>query len=85
MKDGVELRNEFAAVRLEIDEQGNSPRLRIVDLETGLESLLDPFALQVLAWLPAQRLEELLLGAFDQPYCQAFDSARRLMETEAHR
>jgi hypothetical protein len=65
MNDGVELRNEFAAVRLEIDREGNSPRLRIVDLETGLASLLDPFALQVLAWLPPRRLEELILGAFD--------------------
>jgi hypothetical protein len=63
--DGVELRNEFAAVRLEIDQQGNSPRLRVIDLETGLEGLLDPFALQVLAWLPAKRLEELILSVFE--------------------
>jgi hypothetical protein len=65
MIDGVELRNEFAAVRLEIDREGNSPRLRIVDLETELDCLLDPFVLQVLAWLPAQRLEELILGVFE--------------------
>jgi hypothetical protein len=63
--DGVELRNEFAAVRLEVDQQGNSPRLRVIDLETGLEGLLDPFALQVLAWLPPKRLEELILSVFE--------------------
>jgi hypothetical protein len=63
--EGIELRNEFAAVRLEIDREGNSPRLRVVDLETGLDCLLDPFALQVLAWLPAKRLEEMILGVFE--------------------
>jgi len=61
---GVELRNEFAAVRLAIDEQANGPRLKITDIETGLEGFLDPFALQVLAWLPPERLEELLIEAF---------------------
>jgi hypothetical protein len=60
----VELRNEFAAVRLEIDHRGNGPRLKITDLETGLEGYLDPFALQVLAWLPPARLEALLAAVF---------------------
>jgi hypothetical protein len=63
----VELRNEFAAVRLEIDHHGNGPRLKITDLETGIEGYFDPFALQVLAWLPAARLEALLVGVFRSP------------------
>ena len=60
----VELRNEFAAVRLEVDHHANGPRLKITDLETGIDGFLDPFALQVLAWLPPAKLEALLAAVF---------------------
>jgi hypothetical protein len=58
----LELRNEFAAVRLEVDKMGNGPRLRITDVETGLEGYLDPFALQLLARLPAAGFDALVAG-----------------------
>ncbi|CAN7679459.1 hypothetical protein LJR034_005516 [Caballeronia sp. LjRoot34] len=39
------LSNEFAAVRLSVDRQGNAPRLRIDDLATGLSVFMDAFQL----------------------------------------
>jgi hypothetical protein len=39
------LTNEFAAVRLSVDETGNGPRLLVEDLESGDEVFLDPLEL----------------------------------------
>jgi hypothetical protein len=41
----AELRNEFASVRITLDERGNGPRLLVEDLETGAEILLSPLEL----------------------------------------
>jgi hypothetical protein len=37
--------NEFAAVRLWLDRNGNGPRLLVEDLESGIEAFLDPLEL----------------------------------------
>lgn len=55
----VEIRNEFAAVHLDVDTSGNAPRLRIRDLESGAEGFLDAFVLRCLAVLPPEVLEDL--------------------------
>jgi hypothetical protein len=52
--------SEFASVRLTIDRQGNGPRLRIEDLTGGHVGYLDALELETLAWLPRERLQELL-------------------------
>jgi hypothetical protein len=52
--------SEFAAVRLSIDRRGNGPRLRIEDLTGGHVGYLDALELETLAWLPRERLQELL-------------------------
>lgn len=45
------LRNEFAAVEVEVDETANGVRLRITDVETGASIWLDPFELSGLTHL----------------------------------
>ena len=52
--------SEFAAVRLSIDRRGNGPRLRIEDLTGGHVGYLDALELETLAWLPRERIQELL-------------------------
>jgi hypothetical protein len=44
------LSNEFARVRLSLDHKGNSPRLRIEDLDSGASICLDSLLLAGLAW-----------------------------------
>jgi hypothetical protein len=56
----MQLRSEFAHVRLELDTSGNGPRLRIEDLKTGKVGYLDPLELECLAWAKHRELEPLL-------------------------
>lgn len=55
-----EVFNEFAAVRVSIDHEGNSPRLRVEDEKTGQVGYLDALELETLAWLPEGGLHKLL-------------------------
>lgn len=58
--DPTSVKSEFAAVEIEVDEQGNGPRLRIEDLKTGHVGFLDALELETLAWLPEGALHPLL-------------------------
>lgn len=58
--------SEFASVRLSIDHRGNGPRLRIEDLTGGRVGYLDALELETLAWLPRERLHELLDPSADR-------------------
>lgn len=59
------LRNEFAAVSLELLTGGGGPRLKRVDLEHGTEAFIDPLELSSLCYWPEERRVELLLvGAY---------------------
>lgn len=42
--------NEYAAVEVELNTEGNGPRLMVKDLSTGKSVFLDPIELQALAW-----------------------------------
>ena len=55
------LANEFAQVRLEIDRKGNSPRVRIEDLQSGYSICLDAMTLASLVWAS----DEMLAAHFD--------------------
>ena len=46
----MRLENEYAAVEVEVDNQANGPRLKIVDMSTSKTIYLDPLELQSLAW-----------------------------------
>jgi hypothetical protein len=50
------LANEFASVAVEVDNQGNGPRLRIVNLGNRRSSYLDPLELASLTWLTHEDL-----------------------------
>jgi hypothetical protein len=54
--DGWILGNEFANVRVRVDTQGNDPRLRIEDLDSGASICLDAFALSALTLLDDEAL-----------------------------
>lgn len=54
--------NEFAAVTLEIDDDGNSPRLRITDLHTGRVVVLDALELASLTVATHRDLDRIVLG-----------------------
>ena len=56
----MDVKNEFAAVSVDLDEQGNGPRLRIEDLKTEHVGYLDALELETLAWLPEGALHPLL-------------------------
>lgn len=55
----IEVRNEFAAVRLRLNTAGNSTRLEICDLESGAWRALDAYALRSLAVAAPDSLEAL--------------------------
>lgn len=55
-----EVVSEFAAVAVSIDHDGNGPRLRVEDLNTGHVGYLDALELETLAWLPDGALHKLL-------------------------
>ena len=56
----IKLSNEFAAVEIASDENGNGPRLLIRDLQTGQEIYLDPLEMAALAWTRHEDLSPLL-------------------------
>ena len=56
----IRLINEFAAVEIARDDQGNGPRLMIRDLHTGQEIYLDPLELAALTWTRHDELLPLL-------------------------
>ncbi len=58
--------NEFASVSLTIDGEGNSARLRIVDLRTDTVRFLDPLQLEALAHIGEERLDRLLDPSSDR-------------------
>lgn len=61
----TELRNEFASVRITLDERGNGPRLLIQDLENGTEILLSPLELASFCLAtPEDRLDWLRVGHY---------------------
>lgn len=55
----MRLDSEFASVEVTINQDGNGPRLQIVDLRTGHVGYLDPFELEQLAWLSKDALAPL--------------------------
>lgn len=57
---GPVVSNEFAAVSVRFDVNGNAPRLRLEDLRSGRVRYLDALELETIIWLPEERLTSLL-------------------------
>jgi hypothetical protein len=65
MSELAQLRNEFATVRISLDERGNGPRLLVEDLETGAQILLSPLELASLCLAtPEDRIGWLRVGHY---------------------
>jgi hypothetical protein len=61
----AELRNEFATVRVALDERGNGPRLLVEDVESGAQILLSPLELASLCLASAEdRVDWLRVGHY---------------------
>jgi hypothetical protein len=55
----IDLANEFAAVRVEVDTSANGRRLKITDLESGECVYFDPFELATLTAITPRDLDRL--------------------------
>ncbi|MEV6768450.1 hypothetical protein AB0N05_07430 [Nocardia sp. NPDC051030] len=58
--------SEFASVRVDIDHEGNGPRLRLTDLKSGRIRYLDALELETIVWLPEGHLQQLLDPSADR-------------------
>lgn len=54
------LSSEFASVEIELDNEGNGPRLLVRDARSGRCILLDPLELTALAWVKHEELRPFL-------------------------
>jgi hypothetical protein len=63
---GPVVESEFAQVSVNIDNTGNSPRLRLEDLRTGRVRFLDALELETMIWLPDGKLIQLLDPSADR-------------------
>ena len=63
---GPVVESEFAQVSVNIDAEGNSPRLRLEDLRTGRVRFLDALELETIVWLPEGKLAQLLDPSADR-------------------
>ncbi|KAA0080129.1 hypothetical protein CIW52_25415 [Mycolicibacterium sp. P9-64] len=57
---GPLVESEFAQVSVNVDNAGNSPRLRLEDLRTGRVRYLDALELEAIVWLPDGKMAQLL-------------------------
>lgn len=65
--------NEFAQVRVHLDREGHSARVRIEDVQTGQSICLDAFSLASLVWMS----DDILTSHADPnlPYQAMMDAA----------
>lgn len=63
---GAVVGSEFAEVSVDVDDSGNSTRLRLTDLRTGRARFLDALELEALVWLEEGHLTELLDPSADR-------------------
>lgn len=57
----IRLQNEFAGVMVTLDSEGNGPRLRIEDLESGVVAFFDPIEIASLCFWEDSRREHLVI------------------------
>jgi len=63
---GPLVESEFAQVSVNVDNAGNSPRLRLEDLRTGRVRYLDALELEAIVWLPDGKMAQLLDPSADR-------------------
>ncbi|MEZ2391936.1 hypothetical protein AB6813_20800 [bacterium RCC_150] len=67
--------SEFAQVSVQVNDEGNGPRLRLEDLKTGTVRYLDALELETIVWLREEHLLELLDPSADRWREDADDAA----------
>jgi hypothetical protein len=60
----LEISNEFARIKIEVDDSGNGPRLKITSILLGREIYLDPLQLESLTWGDIDYFSELFATPF---------------------
>jgi hypothetical protein len=60
----IDMNNEFARIRVEVDRKGNGPRLKITSVLLGREIYLDPLQLESLTWQDVESFSKLLKTPF---------------------
>lgn len=63
---GPLVESEFAQISVNVDDAGNSPRLRLEDLRTGRVRYLDALELEAIIWLPDGKMTQLLDPSADR-------------------
>ncbi|WP_059022385.1 hypothetical protein [Mycobacterium sp. M26] len=63
---GAVVGSEFAEVAVSVDNEANSPRLRVEDLRTGRVRFLDALELETIVWLSEEKLTALLDPSADR-------------------
>jgi hypothetical protein len=63
---GPVVESEFASVSVNLDQEGNSVRLRLEDLRTGQVRYLDALELEMIVWLNEGHLTTLLDPSADR-------------------
>ena len=63
-KEPINLNNEFARIRVEVDNGANGPRLKITSILLGREIWLDPLELESLTWQNAESFSRFLRTPF---------------------
>jgi hypothetical protein len=66
-----DLANEYASVRVQVDNDANGPRLKITDLSTSASVWLDPLELECLAWVRHEDLSYIVRPGYREELMEA--------------
>jgi len=64
--EGFYVGNEFAEIRVELDDDANGLRLKLTDVRSGQVRRFDALELETLLWLRPERIELMLDPSFDR-------------------
>ena len=63
---GFYVGNEFAEIKVELDDDANGLRLKLTDMRSGQVRRFDALELETLLWLRPERIELMLDPSFDR-------------------
>jgi hypothetical protein len=64
--EGFFVGNEFAEIKVELDDDANGLRLKLTDVRSGQVRRFDALELETLLWLRPERIELMLDPSFDR-------------------
>ena len=63
---GFYVGNEFAEIKVELDDDANGLRLKLTDMRSGQVRRFEALELETLLWLRPERIELMLDPSFDR-------------------